>query len=357
MSDPISQAAAGGGKGSQQLNKLLGENTVAFHQQFSPSGLKNFTKAQPNVELPKPGVITGPPPGGTPNQKAERIANRLAYYHFVQPDADQAKSVLTDAITFFRGQLKTGHQCIRGADEALTASHSPIWWRAIMSLRITSNALAGRSQDYANLESAVLEWIQFHTSLNRLGEIPSGPSAGKVLLPGARWKGGPDTDPFDPARSCFCVDPGVKEGLTDAVNNRIHQTIKAGKVPPDVSNKVTTLRAEAPDLAGVALAKQIVDSGIGFGNATTVRLPQLRSKLIAERYAGGHRVFFPDGMGPRAALEAWADYESGRMCLSYTVGGCPPMPFTGEPETTVVDAVTPGGQKPDGPDPDGPAQV
>ena len=40
MSEP--QAAPGGGNGggkSQQLNRLLGENTVAFHQQFTPPSL------------------------------------------------------------------------------------------------------------------------------------------------------------------------------------------------------------------------------------------------------------------------------------------------------------------------------
>ncbi|HEV8581849.1 MAG TPA: hypothetical protein VGX68_22495 [Thermoanaerobaculia bacterium] len=349
MSEPISQAAAGGGNGSQQLNKLLGENTVAFHQQFTPPSL---TKSVPNPTLPRPGVITGPPPGGTPNQKAEYLANRLAFYHFVQPDPAKAKLAVSDGLGFFQGQLVTGHQCIRRADEALTASHSPIWWRAITSLRITSNALADRGGDYPKLESLVLQWIQFHTSLNSLGEIPSGPNAGKVLVPGARFKGGPGPGP------CFCVGPIPKEGLTDAVNNIIYQTIKNGAIPGGVPKKVTTLREEAPDLAGVALAKQIIDSGIGFGEATTFLLPQLRSKMIAQRFSNGHRIFFPDGMpfAGKPALEALADYESGQMCLSFTVGACPPINFIGEPEQTEVEAVPMIEPEPGGPGGGGPPQ-
>jgi len=326
-----------GPKKGEQLNRSLGDNTVFFHQTFATSNLK-ATTAKSVAGVPKPGVLATK--GGTPNQKAERIANRLAIFHFVQPNAAQAEAAVSDALDYFRGQLRTGHQCIAKADEALTGSHSPIWWRAITSLRITTHSLADRGGDYADLASLVLDWIQFHTSLNTLGEIPSGVNAGKVLLPGSRWKG-------DPSQDCVCVTPEgggkryVKEPLTDQVNNVVHQLIKSGRAPWSLPGKFFVLREEAQDLAGVALAKQIIDSGIGFGDATTFRLPQLRSKLVVQRFANGHRGFFPDGMrfAGKPALDGCAEYETGQMCLSRTVDACPPPSFSGEAEETVVEAV------------------
>ena len=335
-------------QGSQQLNKLLGANTVAFHQQYPLPNLK-LRQPDPDLQggLPNAGTLASS--GGTPNQKAERLANRIAFYHFVQPDTGQAASAVADTLDFFQGQLQTGHQCIARADEALTASHSPIWWRAITSLRITTSALADRGGDYATLATCVLDWIQFHTSLNALGEIPSGPNAGKVLLPGSRWKGSGGADPNDPEKACFCFTPPAgggqggypKDPMTDQVNNIVHQLITTGKVPWNIGSKIFTLRQEAPDVAGAALAKQIVGSGLGFGDATTPKLPQLRSKLVARRFANGHRATFPDDMpcALQPALDAYTDYTTGEMCMSYTVGGCPEPTFEGEATETVVEAV------------------
>jgi hypothetical protein len=324
MGEPIAEPKKG-----QQLNRILGDNTVFFHQQ-GPGQSKG---------MPNPGVLSTT--GGTPNQKAERIANRLAFFHFVQPNSAQAEAALSDAIDFFRGQLRTGHQCIAKADEALTGSHSPIWWRAITSMRITTHSLADRGGDYAALASLVLDWLQFHTSLNTLGEITSGVNAGKVLLPGSRWKGDPNND-------CVCATPEaggkryVKEPLTDQVNNVIHQLITKGKAPWSLPGKFFVLREEAQDLAGAALARQIIDSGIGFGeDVTKFRLPQLRSTMTVTRFANGHRASFPQGMpfAGKPALDGYADYEAGQMCLSRTVDACPPPSFSGEVEETVVQAV------------------
>jgi hypothetical protein len=329
-----------GKQGGGQLNKQLGANTVAFHQQYP------LPKLQGTGGLPKPGVITSL--GGTPNQKAERLANRIAFYHFVHPDAGQAASAVADTIGFFQGQLRTGHQCIADADEALTVSHAPIWWRAITSLRITTSVLADRGGDYATLASCVLDWIQFHTSLNVLGEIPSGPNAHKVLLPGSRWKSATAV-PGDPGKACGRFTPNGDQGgypkdpLTDQVNNIVHQLITTGKVPWNVVGRIFTLRQEAPDLAGVALAKQIVGSGVGFGDATASKLPQLRSNLVVRRFSNGHRATFLNGM-PSAlhpALDAWTDYTTGEMCMSYTVGGCTEPTFEGNPTEKVVEAVAP----------------
>src|SRR4051795_9125457 len=122
-----------------QLNFLLGRNTAYFHLQhplpdlrcvpvrdtFDCKGLTPF-----DCRLPFPEVIDGA--GGTPNQKTERVANQIANYFFANPDRKKALEVYKAAERFFSAQAKnTGHQCVAAADEALTTSHGPIWWRAI----------------------------------------------------------------------------------------------------------------------------------------------------------------------------------------------------------------------------------
>src|SRR6185503_14943394 len=135
---------------AQQLNRSLGQNTVQFH-------LDRAMPIQQVVDLEKD--------GGTPNQKTERWANRIAFYHFVKRDASKAEKekALEGTIAHFQGQAAKGHQCIGGTDEALTLSHAPIWWRAILSLRITSHDLAvQRGGKYKDLERLILDWIGFH---------------------------------------------------------------------------------------------------------------------------------------------------------------------------------------------------
>jgi hypothetical protein len=328
------------GQGEGQLNKQLGANTVQFHTAYPLPALKC---AGGSCGLPNPGAITST--GGTPNQKAERFANQIAYYHWVEPDAARARKAVTDTIAFFQGQTnQTGHQCIFGADEGLTASHAPIWWRALTSLRITTAVLASRGGDYATLESSVRGWIQGHVALCALGEIPSGINAGKVLVPGSRWK-----NP-DPGKPWFAQkvtdDRGYPKdtGLTDQVTNVIYQLIKTGSIPWTLPPRYFTLSQDRADIAGAPLAKQILGSKFGFGGPEP-GLPGLHSKLIFERYSNGHRAYFPDGMPAslKPALEGWADYESGTLCMSSVVGACPPPPFSGEPRSTVIQPVSGNG--------------
>src|SRR4051794_39047569 len=180
-------------QGAEQLNKELGANTVQFHTAYPLPHLQCTAAGQ--CSLPFPGAITST--GGTPNQKAERYANQIAYYHFVSPDTARGQQAVSEAIAFFQGQTnQTGHQCVFGADEGLTPSHGPIWWRALTSLRITTAVLASRGGGYEVLESSVLGWIQDHFALCALGEITSGVNAGKVLVPGARWKNPDPTNPW-----------------------------------------------------------------------------------------------------------------------------------------------------------------
>ncbi len=277
---------------SEQLNRLLGENTVNFHL---------------NGTMPNPGAITST--GGTPNQKMERLANQIAYYHFVKPDPGLADQAVTSTIQNLEGQAqKWGHQCIDHTDEALTQSHGPIWLRAMMSLRITSHRLGG------NLEQLVLDWIEYHTSVNNLGLIPG---ESKVLLPGSRWKSG-----FNG---------------TDQITDLCHQLITAGQAVSQVGGRFWDLSADDQDNAGAVLAQQIVQQGIGFGNATGGTLPRLRSTLVVERYADGHVGTFPNGM-PEAlkpSLQAWAVYSTGEIQISDTVGN-PASPFSGTATRTVV---------------------
>lgn len=264
----------------QQLNKVLGANTVQFHLDGT---------------MPNPGAADINQGGGTPNQKTERWANRIALYHFVQPDAGKAKQALEGTIELFEGQVARGHQCVGIEDEALTLSHAPIWWRAIMSLRITTNRLAGRGTDYAHLEQLVLDWLEFHTTLSSLGQIASGPKAGEIWVPGARTK----------------LGDGSGEKKTDKVTNVIHQLMTTDQ-KPDAGKKFFDLSHDRPDVAGAALAKQI-KATIGFGNVTGGRMPKLRNRLVFERFDDGHVGRYPDGIvkDNGHVRQAWAQYSTG----------------------------------------------
>ncbi|MEA2600546.1 MAG: hypothetical protein QOF89_1538 [Acidobacteriota bacterium] len=304
-----------------QLNRLLGENTVQFHLQHPLPDLKS-TVTRPS--LPNRSALDST--GGTPNQKAERLANRVAFYHFVEPDAAKGRRAAQDTVGFFKDQLTTGHQCVGNGDEALTPSHGPVWLRAIMSLRITSQALArgSRTAPYVELETRVLEWIRHHTSLNRLGEVLGGVHQGKVLLPGAR------TD----TALCFVGGAGGPDGkypadpLTDQVTNVVHQLIANGAVAWKLGRDFFKLRQTAQDLAGAALARSIVDTKIGFGAANQPQLPVLRSRLLVYRLPDGHWGTFPDLM-PCAldpGYHAWARYSLGELCRSKAPAMNSPFP-------------------------------
>jgi hypothetical protein len=288
----------------EQLNKVLGRNTVQFHLDRT---------------MPRPEAADLNQAGGTPNQKAERWANRIALFHFVKPDAAKAKQALAGTIEFFEGQVAKGHQCIGKEDEALTLSHAPIWWRAIMSLRLTSHDLAGRGGDYPHLEQLVLDWLEFHTSLNALGEIKAGPKKGEIWVPGARTK------------------LGDGEKKTDAVTNVIHQLMTTGTT--QVKAKFFDLDQDAPDRAGAALAMRIKKT-IGFGNVTGGRIPKLCNRLVFERFDDGHVGRYPDGIAKDNGhvQEAWAHYPSGRIDCSKDVGHIPAeIQFQGEPRQRVIE--------------------
>jgi hypothetical protein len=307
--------------GAGQLNRLLGQNTVQFHLQHS---LPNLDPKVKTPSFPNPSVVDGT--GGTPNQKAERLANRVAFYHFVEPNAAKGKKAASDAVAFFKDQLTTGHQCVGNADEALTPSHGPIWLRAIMSLRITSHVLGRthKGKPYPELEMRVLQWIQHHTSLNRLGEVMDGIHQGKVLLPGART---------DVARCVTGGTGGPNRGypgdpLTDQVTNVVHQLIVNGTVTWKLGRNFWKLRQEAQDLTGAVLARGIVDSNIGFGTATQPALPLLRSRLLVYRLEDAHWGTFPELM-PCAldpSYHAWAQYSTSELCRSKEPGIPPPFP-------------------------------
>lgn len=307
----------------QQLNKVLGANTVQFHTDGT---------------MPNPGAADLSQGGGTPNQKTERWANRIALYHFVQPDPAKAKQALDGTIEHFEGQLKKGHQCVGGEDEALTLSHAPIWFRAIMSLRITTNRLAGRGTDYAHLEQLVLDWLEHHTTLNELGRIQSGPKQNEIWVPGARTKvgsgGGAGGDDGDGDGS-----DSVGNKSTDKVTNVIHQLMTTGNVTTKTGPKFFTLAQDRPDTAGAALAKTI-KAGIGFGNVTGGTLPKLCNRLVFEHYDDGHVARYPDGImkDNGHVQQAWAQYSTGLIDYSK---GLDPLPasvqFQGTPRTKEIE--------------------
>jgi hypothetical protein len=342
-----------------QLNFLLGRNTVYFHLQHP---LPDLTKCVPvkdtfdcknltsfNCQAPYPQVIDGA--GGTPNQKTERLANQIAYYFFTHPDRAKGPAVYKAAELFFNAQARSaGHQSVGTADEALTASHGPIWWRAIASLRITSWAIANGQVPWlkdGGLEQRVLQWIEWHQDLGALGEILGGPQKGKVLLPGARWSGSPTLFP-DP---CPGSAPDAKPGqpypadpMTDQVSNVIYQLIKTGSasgVPWRLPRNFWVLDPCALDRAGAPLVRSAVEHGLGF-RMPGAEPPKLHSQLLVDRYPGGHVAHYPCGM-PGAltpSIWGWADYTTG--CMSLSADGNPPPPsFTGERQRTVVASVLP----------------
>jgi hypothetical protein len=294
----------------EQLNKVLGTNTVQFHLDRT---------------MPSPGAADLAQIGGTPNQKTERWANRIALFHFVQPDPVKAKQALQGTIELFEGQLARGHQCIGNEDETLTLSHAPIWWRAIMSLRLTTHELAGRGTGYAHLEQLVLDWLEHHTTLNALGEIKSGPKAGEIWVPAARTK--------------FGVEG---ERATDTVNNVVHQLMTRGNVTVKAGKKIFDLTQKAQDTAGAALASLVVKRGLGFGNVNGGRMPKLRNRLVFESFDDGHVGRYPDGIAKDNghAREAWAHYPSGRIDCSKDIDQIPAdIQFQGQPRTREIERV------------------
>jgi len=344
-----------------QLNFLLGRNTVYFHLQHPLPDLKCVAVRSAfackdltpfNCQPPFPEVIDGA--GGTPNQKTERIANQIAYYFFTNPDRAKAAAVYKAAERFFNAQAgTTGHQCVVTADEGLTVSHGPIWWRAIASLRITSWAIANGQVPWlkdGGLEQRVLAWIQWHQELSALGEISGGPQKWKVLLPGARWSGSPTLFPDPCPRSAADAQPGKpypKDPMTDQVSNVIYQLIKAGSaagVPWRLPRNFWVLDPCALDRAGAALMRSAVDHGLGFPFPMD-EPPKLHSQLVVDRYPGGHVAHYPCGM-PNAlspSIWGWADYETG--CMSLSADGNPPPPaFMGGRQRTIVASVLPCGK-------------
>jgi hypothetical protein len=292
----------------EQLNRVLGANTVQFHLDGT---------------MPNAGAADLEKGGGTPNQKTERWANRIALYHFVEPNDNKAKQALAGTIELFEGQLQNGHQCVGKEDEAMTLSHAPIWWRAILSLRITSDKLADRGDDYKHLEQLVLDWLEHQTTLNSLGLITSGPRAGEIWLPGARTK----------------VGDGDKE--TDKVNNVVHQIITTDS-KPQAGKKFFELSHDRPDTAGAALAKKIKET-IGFGeNITRGTMPKLANRVVFERFDDGHVGRYPDGIKKDNGhvRQAWADYTSGRLGCTRDIEPLPEeIRFHGQPRTREIERV------------------
>jgi hypothetical protein len=349
------------GQPTEQTNRLLGCNTAYFHLQYPLPDLQHVPlRGTPgccdnipyNGQLPFPGEIDAV--GGTPNQKTERVANQIASHFFVTPNKTKGPGIYDAAVTFFNDQAqKTGHQCVGSQDEALTASHGPIWWRAIMSLRITSWAIANGKVSWfsdSTLEKAILGWIGAHYSLNKLGEILGGPQRGKVLLPGARWAHVPPRPTLFPgseaqsASGATSGNPYPSDPMTDQVSNVMYQILKTGSisgVPWQLGDDFWVLDPCNQDRVACPLAKSVLDNGLALGASQSSSLPLLQSKLVVDRYSNGHVASFPCGMpnATGAAVWAWADYETGSMALS-PQSETPPVPgFQGSNESAVVPSV------------------
>jgi hypothetical protein len=305
-----------------------------------------------NGQLPFPDAISGS--GGTPNHKTERVANQIASSFFVHPDKKQGPDVYGRAVNFFNDQAtKTGHQCVGSTDEALTASHGPIWWRAIMSLRITSWAIANGKVSWFSdsaLENAILGWIQTHYEVSKLGEISRGPQMGKVLLPGARWVKTPQLSFPEPCpKSAPNAKPGEKypaDPMTDQVSNVMYQILKTGSisgVPWQLGKNFWILDPCRQDVMAGPLAKSALDNGLRFSVPPGNPSPLLHSQLVVTRYSNGHEASFPCGMADAEdpAVWAWADYGTGCLGLSPQPQVPPAPQFQGQGTPTTLKSVLP----------------
>lgn len=354
-----------------QLNWYLGRNTAYFHLQYPLPKLtcqpvkqkfdcKDLTPF--DGKLPYPQVVDDT--GGTPNQKAERVANQMAFYFFTNPDRKEGPKAYKNAVRFFTDQADhTGHQCIGKSDEGLTPSHGPIWWRAVASLRITSWGIANGLVPWfknGDLEQAVLGWIQWHQDLSALGEILGGPQKWKVLLPGSRWSGKatlfPSPCPKVKEPDAPFGGPYTKEPMTDQVSSVIYQLIKTGsveKVPWKLGGGFWNLDPCSLDRVGAPLVKSALEHGLDCCSSSA-GAPKLHSQLEVDRHHNGHVARFPCGMpgALKPALWAWADYDTG--CMSLSLDGDPPPPdFSGKGQKTVVDSFLPCSGKDDGAQDDG----
>lgn len=287
------------GDAPMQVNRVNGEATVNL-------GIGQM-----------PTSMIGLDAGGSPNQKVEAAAVQVGAHCLLAPDPSQGKAAIARSIELLNKQLDEGHMWI----EALTDSHSPIWLRAMTSLRWYCLQLQKDHSPFGRLDemSALVEqWFEHHLAVLSLGLVPSGPLAGTVVLPCAR------------------KSPGV---AGDAVRDAWLQKATGAKLTAKVGKNFWLFGQNRQDTAAGAFTKEILGDG-GFGaNFRRGTLPKLAGELRVERFKDGHSATFPNGIpgGKDPATTCWVEYATGQF--SFEGDPSPFAELAGTGKTTELAAV------------------
>lgn len=281
MSHP--SPSPGPAKGEEQFNKINGRAAEAL-----------FRGERPGV------LVALDVPGGTPNQKGEKIANRLWNARLFAPV--ELAAAMAAAVAFLKGMLTTGHMCVGGADEALTASHAPIWERLLLSLYLSAWALRDKPGG-SELWSLAKQCIGWHLGLYKLLMVPEScaatikdpkgqpqPIAGMVIGPGAR------------NAKLFASYP------QDEVRSVVAQLGILGHVVSPVGGQFWA-KVDQSTLAG-PLAKTVLQAG-GPGFPGTDELPKLHRRLRILRAEDGHAGIFDGPGGGDFVPVGWVRYSTG----------------------------------------------
>jgi len=269
-------------QGETQTNKISGAATVSIGMGVMPTAM---------IPLDF---------GGTPNQKVEAAAVQVGAHSLLRP-SPSGDAAVTRSIELLEKQLNEGHMWI----EALTDSHSPIWLRAMTSLRWYSLKLRSRGGKFARLEELVVQWFEHHLAVLSLGLVPSGPLAGTVVLPCARKSSGT---------------------AGDAVRDAWLQKVTGVRITAKIGPKFWVFGQNRQDTAAGPFTMMILNNG-GFGdNFRRGTLPKLAGELRVEKFNDGHSATFPTGI-PGAvdvATTCWVEYPTGKFSFKGD-----PAPFAG----------------------------
>lgn len=270
-----------------QTNKINGDNTIDV-----------INGRKPDL------AMVGLAAGGTENHKLEAAEVQIGFYAFVMVNLALLMLAVRRAIDLLQRQVREGHM----RAEVLTDSHAPIYLRAMCALRIHSAKLRQRGGDFEVLAALVEQWFEHHYACLSLGLVPSGPLAGRVLLPCARKS--PEA-PGDTTRDAWMA----------LVN---------GARPQGVGPKFWNLDKDRQDTAAGPLTKMVLAT-CGFGpNLKRGTLPKLIAPLTVDRFQDGHLARFPNGLPDCAdtATSFWVEYSSGR----YDFAGRDACPLGGSPQ-------------------------
>lgn len=283
-----------------QVNSVNGDNLIALVQgRPVPHGL---------ISLEQHPI--------TPNQAVEAAVVQCWYYVLTAPDPGKAKLAIDRLTALIKEQMAQGFMRCAGSNEFMAGSgHLAIWLRAMTGALLFADRAAVLKGSWLPGLLGLLRWwwASWH-AVCRTGLVPSGPLAGRVVLPGPRRPKG--------------------EEAGNAVNAAVLQLASGGKLATKgLNTRSLTLDPRKPDNAAVALAN-MVRKGPGFGSGLmTGALPRLAVALTIERGTAGHVATFAESLPGDGATSVWVAYATGE----YRFDGGPP-PFDHAAEVIRMDA-------------------